>query len=94
MMRLQRSAVLLALYFCLVSAALPQADTGVITGTIVDASGAAVPNAKVSIVQGETNFHYESVANSEGIYRVQSLLQSKNVIKMPSKKDIHKKRIF
>ena len=44
-----------------------------ITGTVVDPSGAAVPSAKVSIVQTETNFHYESIANNEGIYRVQSL---------------------
>src|SRR6266700_1216634 len=72
-MQLRRCAVLPALFFGLVFMAFPQADTGVITGTVVDASGAAVPNANVSIVQTETNFHFTTVANGEGIYRVQSL---------------------
>jgi hypothetical protein len=72
-MQLRLCAVLPALFFGLVFSACPQADTGVITGTVVDASGAAVPNANISIVQTETNFHFNTVANGEGIYRVQSL---------------------
>ena len=72
-MQLRRCAVLLALFFGLVSVAFPQADTGAITGRVVDASDAAIPNVHVSIVQTETNFHFESVTNNDGIYRVQSL---------------------
>src|SRR5580704_4032677 len=72
-MQLRRCAVLLALFFGLVFTAFPQADTGTITGTVIDATGAPVPNVQVSIVQTETNFHFTSVTNNDGIYRVQSL---------------------
>ncbi len=72
-MQLRRCAVLLALSFGLVFEAFPQADTATISGTVVDASGAPVPNVQISIVQTETNFHFTSVTNSDGIYRVQSL---------------------
>src|SRR5579862_8029462 len=72
-MQLRRCAVLLGLFLGLVCIAFPQADTGVITGTVTDASGAPVPNVQVSIVQTETNFHFTSVTNNDGIYRVQSL---------------------
>ena len=72
-MQLRRCAILTGLFFSLVFVAFPQADTGTITGRVTDASGAAVPNAKISVVQTGTNFHFESVANSEGLYRVPSL---------------------
>jgi Carboxypeptidase regulatory-like domain/TonB-dependent Receptor Plug Domain len=72
-MQLRRCAVVSALFFGLVFIASPQADTGVITGRVVDASDAAVPNVQISIVQTETNFHFTSVTNNDGIYRVQSL---------------------
>jgi len=72
-MQLGRCAVLPSLVFCLVFNAFPQADTGTITGRVVDASGGSVPTVKVSIVQTDTNFHFESVTNTDGIYRVQSL---------------------
>jgi Carboxypeptidase regulatory-like domain/TonB-dependent Receptor Plug Domain len=73
-MRLRRCTALSALFFGLAYTAFPQADTGVIEGTVVDTTGAAIGNAKVSILETETKFHFETVANSEGLYRVQSLL--------------------
>ena len=72
-MQLRRCVVISALLFGLVLIAFPQADTGVITGRVVDASDAAVPNVQISIVQTETNFHFASDTNNDGIYRVQSL---------------------
>ena len=48
-------------------------NTGTITGTVTDPSGAAVPNVKVLVVQTDTNFESRAVTNGEGIYRVQSL---------------------
>ena len=72
-MQLRRCAVLLSLFFGSGFLAFPQADTATITGTVVDATGATVPNVQISIVQTETNFHFASVTNSDGIYRVQSL---------------------
>ena len=50
-----------------------QLDTGTITGRVTDATGAAVPNVQVSVVQKENNFTFSSVTNGDGIYRVQSL---------------------
>src|SRR5579859_5911670 len=55
------------------SALFAQVDTGTITGTITDASGAAVPNVKVTIIQAGTNFESRAVTNAEGLFRVQSL---------------------
>jgi Carboxypeptidase regulatory-like domain/TonB dependent receptor len=54
--------------------AYPQADTGTITGRVTDSTGAAMGNVQVSIVQTQTNFHFTSITNEDGIYRVQSLL--------------------
>ena len=72
-MQFRRCLVVFALLFGLVSIASPQADTGVITGRVVDASDAAVPNVQISIEQTETNFHFTSATNNDGIYRIQSL---------------------
>lgn len=72
-MQLRSCAVLPVLCLALAAVAFPQADTGVITGTVTDTTGAAIPNARVSIVETQTKFHFETVANNEGIYRVQSL---------------------
>src|ERR1017187_8962516 len=63
----------LTLFLGLSSFASPKADTGTITGTVLDASGAAMANVQVSIVQTETNFHFTSATNKDGLYRVQSL---------------------
>uniref|UniRef100_Q021P6 TonB-dependent transporter Oar-like beta-barrel domain-containing protein n=1 Tax=Solibacter usitatus (strain Ellin6076) TaxID=234267 RepID=Q021P6_SOLUE len=50
-----------------------QVNTGTITGTVTDPSGAVTPNVRVTVVQTETNFESRAVTNSEGLYRVQSL---------------------
>ncbi len=50
-----------------------QVNTGTITGTATDSSGAAIPNVKVVVLQTETNFESRAVTNAEGLYRVQSL---------------------
>ncbi len=54
--------------------ALGQTNTGTITGTVTDPTGAAIPNVQVSVVQTETNFESRAITNAEGLYRVQSLL--------------------
>ena len=59
----------------LVVAALPmRAQTlGEITGRIVDASGAAVPSASVTLVNSATNFERETLSNGTGDYTFPSL---------------------
>ena len=72
-MQLRRCAVLLALFFGLVFIAFPKPIPAPSLEESLMPAGAAVPNVQVSIVQTETNFHFTSVTNSDGIYRVQSL---------------------
>ena len=58
--------------FSLSSAAYAQ-DTATVSGRVTDASGALVPNAAVTVVNGETNFTSESRTNGAGLYRIPSL---------------------
>lgn len=44
-----------------------------LTGNVVDASGAAVPNVKLEATKIETNFRYEAVSNNEGQYTLPNL---------------------
>src|SRR5207302_11360030 len=67
------SCRLLVIPFVLALGVYAQLDTGTITGRVTDATGAAVPNVQVSVVQKENNFTFSSVTNGDGIYRVQSL---------------------
>jgi carboxypeptidase family protein/TonB-dependent receptor-like protein len=50
-----------------------QAANGVIEGTVTDASGAVVPNAKVKVVNLDTGLEREETTNEKGLYRVQIL---------------------
>lgn len=49
-------------------AAFAQRDLGTITGTITDAQGAAIPNAKITIVEDATNLSYVVISNQTGEY--------------------------
>src|SRR5215831_19913830 len=46
-----------------------QAANGVIEGTVTDASGAVVPNAKVKVVNLDTGLEREAPTNETGLYR-------------------------
>lgn len=50
-----------------------QADRGTITGTIVDTSGAVVPEAKVTVINSETQLRVETVSTSTGNYTIAAL---------------------
>ncbi len=50
------------------SVAFAQRDLGTITGTVVDAQGAAVPNAKVTITNTATSVPYDTVTTDTGAY--------------------------
>src|SRR5262252_9675003 len=45
-----------------------QAANGVIEGTVTDASGAVVPNAKVKVVNLDTGLEREATTNEKGLY--------------------------
>ncbi|MDX2149978.1 MAG: carboxypeptidase regulatory-like domain-containing protein [Bryobacteraceae bacterium] len=50
-----------------------QQDRGTLTGTVLDQSGAAVPNVKVTITNTQTNQTSEITTNEAGQYRVPNL---------------------
>jgi len=50
-----------------------QIGTSTITGRVTDPTGAIVPGVNVTVVQTGTNFTFQAVTNTEGLYRVQSL---------------------
>src|SRR5271165_809957 len=64
-----RSCFILALTFLLLSSvAFAQRDLGTLTGTVTDPSGAAVPNAKVTITEVSTGVSYEVTTSGGGEY--------------------------
>jgi Carboxypeptidase regulatory-like domain len=52
---------------------LAQGDRGEITGTVVDASGAVVPGARITVLQKSTNATYKTTTNTTGDFTVPSL---------------------
>ena len=54
-------------------AAYAQQDRGAFAGVVTDPSGAAIPNAKVSIISMETNARYDITTNDLGQYRMPNL---------------------
>jgi len=62
--------VRIAVVSCLVASALvAQTGQGIITGSVTDSSGAAIPNAKISLKDRDSNFVYSAASNEEGLYR-------------------------
>lgn len=70
-MRILFVSILLALFG--VSGARAQVDRAALTGTILDASGASVPGAKVTAVAVDTGLNYQTMSNKEGVYRFTGL---------------------
>jgi outer membrane receptor protein involved in Fe transport len=73
-MRLLRGFLLL--FFC-VPAVLAQGGLGSITGTVIDSTAGAIPNATVKVVQLSTNSERVTITNEAGIFNFQSLVASK-----------------
>jgi outer membrane receptor protein involved in Fe transport len=60
--------LLAALLISITVPAFPQSGTGVVRGTVFDSARAAVPNAKVVLVQTSTNISRQTTTNELGIY--------------------------
>ncbi|MBI4902287.1 MAG: TonB-dependent receptor [Acidobacteria bacterium] len=54
-----------------------QIGSSTLTGRATDPTGAVVPGVTVRVVQSGTNFTFNTITNSEGLYRVQSLQPGK-----------------
>ncbi len=81
---------LVALFLLFLTPILAQ-NTGIISGRITDASGAVVPNAKITVTETDTNTEANSVTNSDGLFRVPSLKDgpySVSVVAQGFKKEI------
>ena len=50
-----------------------QTERGAITGTVADASGAAVPGAEITVINVDTNVHTSTNSTGTGTYRVTNL---------------------
>ena len=59
---------------------LAQGTTGSITGTVTDASGAAVPGATVTVTQTETNAVHTITTSDSGLYTVTQLPPGKYTV--------------
>ena len=53
---------------------LAQNNTGIISGRVTDPSGAVIPDAQITVTHIETNVDAVSATNSDGLFRVPSLL--------------------
>ena len=51
----------------------PQTSTGRIIGSVVDAQGAAIAGAKVTVTNTATSTHWETVSGGDGSYQVLDL---------------------
>src|SRR4051812_26808963 len=63
----------LAVLLCLCTTVFAQTDRGTITGTVLDATGAAVPDAKVTAIHVATNSTFTTVSTSSGDFTIPSL---------------------
>ncbi len=67
--RLGLTLALLGLLLFVAQGLYAQVDTGAITGTVKDASGAVIPGAKVTLTNEGTSFSVSTVTDTAGGYR-------------------------
>jgi hypothetical protein len=83
---------LIALILVFAMPMLAQNNTGIISGRVTDASGAVVPNAQITVTQTETNVDAVSATNTDGLFRVPSLINGPykvTIIASGFKKQVH-----
>ncbi len=80
-----RSCLVLLLFVSSLLLPLRAQVTGSITGTVSDASGALIPNAKVSVFNKSRGINKEAVSNSSGDYLVQGLGEGTYSVKVAAK---------
>ena len=65
---LRTTILLLLCLFLLVIVASAQQDQGVITGTVMDSTGAVIPGANVTATEVNTNITHTAETNMSGVY--------------------------
>jgi Carboxypeptidase regulatory-like domain len=71
---MKKLGTILALMVLAITPALAQINSGSMSGTVADSSGAVIPNAKITATEEQTGTVYNTVANSVGIYMLPALL--------------------
>jgi hypothetical protein len=66
--RILQGALCLWLSSAIAPNILGQADQGTITGVVHDSSGAAIPNANVTLTNTDTNLALQTTSNSSGVF--------------------------
>ncbi len=64
---------ILSLLLCMVSVLTAQVQNGQFTGTVTDPTGAAIANAKVTVVNTATDLNLSTTTNSSGNYTVKEV---------------------
>ncbi len=82
-----RALIFAAIALLLASGFSVQAQTvsGKISGTVLDSSGAVVPNAEISITNQETGVVRTTTSSSDGLYSVPSLLPGNYTVEVNAK---------
>ncbi|MGH9397887.1 MAG: carboxypeptidase-like regulatory domain-containing protein, partial [Terriglobia bacterium] len=81
-----RSWVLLSVALVLLPAALmAQSYFGDIVGTVTDPTGAAIPNAVITVTNSQTGAVFHTTANSYGYYAVRALIPDVYSVKVSTK---------
>src|SRR5882757_3661921 len=73
MKKLQPTICLITLWIFSIDIALAQISTTTLYGTVTDATGAAIPNATVTVTQTETNLTRTVTTRDDGSYRAELL---------------------
>jgi hypothetical protein len=76
------AALSILITLLLVSAAFAQSPTGDIQGTVTDATGAVIVNAKVTITETATGRTIETTSNDAGLYTAFHLLPGEYTVKV------------
>ena len=71
--RISPLTALVAIFVLFTGTALAQSETGSISGTVLDPTGATVPGAKVTIKNVGTNASRSLTTNADGIYTATNL---------------------
>ena len=81
--------IIFAALLCLLFSAVcmdvqAQTTNGTILGNVLDSSGAAVPNAEITVTNQDTGVIRTSVSTAEGVYNVPALLPGKYTVQAKS----------
>jgi hypothetical protein len=73
---------LVALFTLLAGAANAQTTFASITGTVTDATGAAVPGAAITATHKDNNYQYKAESNASGGYNIAQLLEGEYTVRV------------